>query len=369
MAHMDVVPAETSTLSRWTHPPFSGHNDGTFIWGRGALDMKPGLIGIMEAVEYLAGQGFRPKRTVYIALGCDEEQGGEEGSMLIARLLESRGVRLDFVLDEGGSIVSGMIAFLSAPVALIGIAEKGYLTLELSVESQGGHSSMPPRETPAGVLCAAVARLEQSPFPARVDGVVGRMLDYLAPEAGLPVRFVLSNRWLFGPLLRTIMAKAPSSAASLRTTIAPTMLQGSERDNVIPSRPSALVNFRILPGETAESVTRYVIRAIGDPRVKVSPAGKSWNPSPVSSTESKEFRELQKTISQVFPGTVIAPYLVLGATDSRHYNAISDNIYRFMPYSLVQEDLDGIHGINERISVDNMKRSAEFYTRLIRNLN
>lgn len=369
MAHMDVVPADGATLSKWTHPPFSGHNDGTFIWGRGALDMKSTLVAILEAVEFLLGQGFSPRRTIYISLGCDEEQGGRQGTKIISELLASRGVRLDMVLDEGGSVVRGMIKFLQAPVALIGIAEKGYLTLELVVESHGGHSSMPPRETPAGILCAAVARLEAGQFPLQLGGVTGRMLEYLAPESAPAMRFVLSNLWLFGPLVRWQMASDPSAAASLRTTIAPTMLQGSDRENVLPSRARALVNFRILPGETAESVTAYVRRVIGDDRVKISAVGSPSDPSPISSSSSREFLELRKTIGQVFPGTLSAPYLVLGATDSRYYSGISASVFRFSPIVLTKDDLKGIHGIDEKISVDNMNRAVGFYARLIRNMD
>lgn len=369
MAHMDVVPADGTTLTKWTHPPFSGHNDGTFIWGRGALDMKSTLVAILESVEFLLGQGFRPRRTVYIALGCDEEQGGRQGIKLVTELLASRNVSLDMVLDEGGSIVRGMIWFLQAPVALIGIAEKGYLTLELVVESHGGHSSMPPRETPAGILCAAIARLEAGQFPLRPGGVTGRMLEYLAPESTPAMRFVLTNLWLFGPLVRWQMAADPSSAASLRTTIAPTMLQGSDRENVLPSRARATVNFRIIPGETAESVTAEVRRIIGDERVKIFTAGSPSEPSPISSISSKEFQELRKTIGQVFPGAVSAPYLVLGATDSRYFRGISASIFRFSPIVLTKDDLKGIHGIDEKISVDTLKRAVEFYARLIRNMN
>lgn len=369
MAHMDVVPADAATLSMWTHPPFSGHNDGAFIWGRGALDMKSTLVAILEAVEFLLGRGFSPARTIYIALGCDEEQGGSQGMKIISELLAGRGIRLDMVLDEGGSIVRGMINFLQAPVALIGIAEKGYLTLELVVDSRGGHSSMPPRETPAGILCAAVAKLEAHQFPLQLSGVTGQMLEYLTPESAAPMRLVLSNLWLFGPLVRWQMASDPSSAASLRTTIAPTMLQGSDRENVLPSRARALVNFRILPGETLESVAAAVRRIIDDDRVKISAVGHRSDPSPISSTSSREFLELRKTIGQMFPGTVSAPYLVLGATDSRYFNAISASVFRFSPIVLTKDDLKGVHGIDEKISVDTMKRAVEFYARLIRNMN
>ncbi len=369
MAHIDVVPAEESTLSRWTHPPFSGYNDGVHIWGRGALDMKSSLVAIMEAVETLLESGFTPRRTVYIALGCDEEQGGSRGSKIISELLTERGVRLAMVLDEGGSVISGMISFLNAPVALIGIAEKGYLTLELSVESAGGHSSMPPRETPAGILCAAVARLEASPFPLHLDGIPGDMLDYLAPEASFPVRFVLSNTWLFGPLIARIMSTDPASAAALRTTTAPTMLQGSERENILPSMTKAFVNFRILPGESIKSVMVRTGSIINDERVKISVSGNPWEPSPITSTQSHEFEVIRKTITRVFPGTNSAPYLVLGATDSRYYSGISDAVFRFCPYVITREDLKSIHGIDEKISIENMAKSVEFYTRIIKNID
>jgi len=273
------------------------------------------------------------------------------------------------VLDEGGSVTSGMISFLRVPVALIGLAEKGYLSLELVVESSGGHSSMPPRETPAGILCAAVTRLEESQFSLRLDGVAGRMLDYLAPEASPFMRYVLSNLWLFGPLVRRQMAGDPASAASLRTTIAPTMLEGSERENVLPSRARAVVNFRILPGDTVESVTARVKDIIADGRVKVTTLGWAEDPSPVSSEQTREFGELRKTIAQSFPESVSAPYLVLGATDSRYYNRISSSVFRFSPFVFTKEDLKGVHGIDEKVSAGGMKRAVEFYVRLMRNMD
>jgi len=366
MAHQDVVPIEPGTEPQWTHPPFSGALADGFVWGRGTLDNKGGLVGIMEAVEMLVGAGFRPRRTVLLAFGHDEEIGGA-GAAAVAALLDARGVRPELVLDEGGVIAQGLVPGLAAPVALVGTAEKGYLSLELEVRAAGGHSSMPPRETAVGALARAVARVDARPFPGGLRGATREMFAYLGPEMPLPERAVFANTWLFGPLIERQLSGAPSTDAAMRTTVAPTMLEGSPKDNVLPASARAVINFRILPGETVESVTDRVRRAVDDPRVAITPHGAGSDPSPVSPSEGPAFEALHRTIREVFPEALVAPYLVLGATDARHFARLSPHVYRFLPVRANAADLSRIHGTDERVSVGDHADAIRFFHRLIRN--
>lgn len=365
MGHMDVVPIEPGTEGQWTHPPFSEKIADGFIWGRGTLDVKENVTGLLEAVEYLAAKGFEPSRTVYLAFGHDEEIGGDSGARKIAEILEKRGVKCEFVLDEGGSITDGIVKGIDAPVALIGIAEKGYLSIELSVECEGGHSSMPPRHTGVAILSKAIARLDEKPFPSRIDGPARLMFDTLGREMPLGNRIALANLWLLSGLIKSQLSKVPSMAASLHTTMAPTMFQGSPKENVLPSRPSAVVNFRILPGESIKSVMGYVEKAIGDPQVKLKIVGHANDPSPVSNIQSKAYTSIASSIKQLFPGAVVSPYLVLGGTDSKHFVKLSESVFRFIPIPLKAEDLKRMHGANERIPIKDYENCVRFFILLI----
>ncbi len=366
MGHMDVVPVEPGTQKAWAHPPFAGAIADGFVWGRGTLDDKQTVMALLEAAEHLIGDGFRPRRTVYFAFGHDEEIGGGEGAAEIADLLEGRGVRLDFVLDEGSMVVAGLIARLDPPAALIGLAEKGYLSVELTVKAKGGHSSMPPKSTAVGRLARAVHRLEANPLPAVIGGPTAAMLDYLSSEVDFGFRLLLANRWLFGPLLIARMEATPSTNALVRTTTAPTIFNAGVKDNVLPSAARAVVNFRILPGGTVETVLEHIDAAIDDPGVKVRTLF-AFGPSPVAATTSPAFEALHKSIRQVMPDVVVAPTLVVAATDSRHFRSIADNVYRFVPMRLEPEDLKRIHGLNERIAIANYVEIIRFYVQLIRN--
>ncbi len=367
LGHIDVVPVESGTEKDWTHPPFSGAIADGYVWGRGTLDIKLNVMGILEAVEHLLAAGFRPRQTIYLAFGHDEEVGGRNGAKKIAALLKARGVLLDYTLDEGGCVIEGAIAGLSAPAALIGIAEKGYLSLEFGVKGEGGHSSMPPRQTAAGILCAAIAKLEKNQFPTRIEGAALQMFRFLGPEMSFTNRLILGNMWLLEGVLKSQLLKSSTMAAAIRTTTAPTMLQGSVKENILPMMATAVVNYRILPGDTMESVIKRAEKIISDSRVKIRALEGGSDPSPVSDTESASFSTLQKTIHQLFPGAIVSPYLVLGATDSRYYTGVSANVYRFTPLSLKNEDLKRMHGTNERISVANYEQVVQFFIQLIKN--
>jgi carboxypeptidase PM20D1 len=365
-AHYDVVPVEPGTEENWTYPPFSGEIAEGFIWGRGTLDDKSAVFGILEAVEILLSEGARPKRTIYLVFGHDEEVGGREGAKLVADLLGKRGVELEFALDEGLSITEGIVPNLSQPAAMIGIAHKGYTSLELSVTSSGGHSSMPPKETSIGILAAAVHRLENNPLPARMDGPGVQVVEALAPHMSFTMRMVFANQWLFRPIIEKQMAASPSTNASIRTTTAATMFEAGVKENVLPTRGRAVVNFRIMPGDSVASVVEHARKAVNDPRVEILPlAGFGSEPSPVSPTGTFGYRSIEASIRTVFPEVLVAPGLVLGAVDLRHFEDLSDNLYRFSPIWLDQHDLDRLHGLNERISFDHYGRMVEFYYVLI----
>jgi carboxypeptidase PM20D1 len=366
MAHQDVVPIAPGTEKDWQAEPFAGTIRDGFVWGRGAWDDKGNLVAILEAVERLAREGFRPRRTIYLAFGHDEEAGGENGARKIAELLASRGVKLELVLDEGLLITDGVLAGLDKPAALIGIAEKGFLNLSLSSAAAGGHSSMPAPRSAIGTLSSALARLERDPMPATIHGVAAQTLETLAPEMHGPSRVVLSNLWLFAPLVVRQFEKGGATNAMLRTTTALTIFQAGNKVNVIPGRAEAVVNFRLLPGDTAQSVLAHARSAIGDGAVKIE-AGTYNEASAISPTDTPSYRLLARTIREVFPGTLVAPGLMLGATDSRHMAALSSQIFRFSPVLARPEDLGRFHGTNERLSVDNFAAMIAFYHRLIRN--
>jgi carboxypeptidase PM20D1 len=362
--HYDVVPVEPASLADWEYEPFGGVIANGYIRGRGALDNKNSVMGILEAAEWLLSEGHEPARTLYMAFGHDEEIGGEMGAKAIAALLGSRGVRLQMVMDEGGLVISGAMPGIEAPVALIGTSEKGYLNIELVAQDAGGHSSMPPAMTASGRIARAVARLQENPLPATMDAA-SPMFSYLAPEMGFGQRMALSNTWLLGSVIRKQLAASPSTNAILRTTTAPTMLSGSQKPNVLPSRATATVNFRLLPGDTGESVIAHVTRVIDDQEIEIVQTGNYSPASPVSDTDTSTFKLLHRSIKAHYPDALVAPYLVLGATDARHYTGLSDQVFRFMPVSLQNDDLALLHGINERISVREYARSIAFYRHLI----
>ena len=371
MGHQDVVPIEEGTEGKWTQPPFSGKIADGFIWGRGTMDDKETIVGVLEAVDLLLAKGFQPKRTVYLAFGQDEEIGGLEGAEKIAQLLKSRGLELEFVLDEGGFISTGMVPGVEAPVAMIGTSEKGYLSLELRVDVEGGHSSVPPQESSIGMLSAAIRRIEKHPMPAHVHGPIGEFLEYAGGSASFPMRVVFKNMWLFGPVVQHILEASPDSNATLRTTAAATVFRAGTKDNVMPSHARAIVNFRLLPGDTIAGVTEHVRTVVNDPRVKMQPLPGELpsEPSQRSSVDSPNFRRMQKTLAEVYPDTVVAPFVFVGATDSKHYARLTTDIYRFAPLRMTPTDLARFHGTNERVAVENFSQSIDFYVQLICNAN
>jgi carboxypeptidase PM20D1 len=364
MAHQDVVPVEEETLSEWEHPPFDGVVADEFIWGRGALDMKSHMIAILEAVEHLLAEGFKPERTVYLAFGHDEEIGGH-GAREIANFLNDQGIHPAAVLDEGGSLVEGILPGIKEPVGLVGIAEKGYVTLQLTAEATPGHSATPPRETAIGILAKALAFVEAAPQPTSLASAQ-MLFRGLGPVLPFTLQFALANLWLFGGLVRRNLEKSPPTYAMIHTTSAPTIFKAGVKENVLPASATAMVNFRLMPGDTIATVCERVRKIIDDDRVKFEPMQNFISePSTFSSTDSPQYQALTRTIREMFDGVVVAPMLVLGGTDARNYHPLCDNVYRFSPMTLNTEDRKRVHGNNERIAVDEMALMVQFFARLI----
>jgi len=365
-AHLDVVPAAEESLDQWQHPPFSGEVAEEQVWGRGALDVKGQLVALMEAAEQLIKAGFQPERTIYFAFGEDEETGGRRGAAQIAALLAERGEQLEVVLDEGGAIVQGTLPGVELPVALIGIGEKGYLTLRLRVDQPGGHSSAPPPSTAIGILARAITAIEDHPFPASTV-FLRETFRAIGAAASPALQLIFANPWLFGGLLKRRLSADPKTNAAIRTTAAVTIVRGGVKENVLPPTAEALVNLRLLPGDSIESAVEYVRQVVNDRNVQIEvvPQG-SWDAAPLTSPDSPAFESLSRAVREVFPGVVTAPYLVMGATDARYYTGLCENVLRLTPVVMTREDLDSIHSVNERISVAGLGRMVQFYQHLMR---
>ncbi|MET0311884.1 MAG: M20 family peptidase [Burkholderiaceae bacterium] len=369
MAHQDVVPIAPGTEKSWQAEPWSGELKDGFIWGRGAWDDKANLVSQLEAVEMLIGSGFKPRQTVYLAFGADEEVGGIRGAKEIVKLLESRSVKLDYVLDEGLLITEGVMPGLSRPAALVGIAEKGYLSVVLKIPATPGHSSMPPPKGTSAIamMSAALRRIEDEQLPAGIRGVAKEMFETIAPEMSGFGRVALTNLWLFGPVVQGQLEKGASTNAMMRTTTALTVFNAGAKDNVLPGEAAATVNFRLLPGDSKAAVMEHVRQKAGSDRFELLALPGASEPSPVSPTQSASYQALNRTIREVFPGTLVAPGLMIGATDSRHFTGLSDHVYRFSPVRAKPEDLPRFHGTNERISTANLAELIRFYHQLLRN--
>lgn len=364
-AHLDVVPADPASADQWEHPPFAGEVADGYVWGRGALDVKSQVVALLDAVEYLLVEGYWPERTLYLAFGHDEELGGAQGTGAIVAQLAERGERLEAVLDEGGLIAAGTLPGVDGPVALVGTAEKGYLTLKLTVDAPPGHAAMPPRTTAIGRLAEALRRVESRPMPPRLEWV--RVLyQSVGSAASFGLQFLMANTWLFGGLLARRLSASPEINAAIRTTAASTLIRGGIKENVLPQRAEAVINMRLMTGDTIAEACEYVRKAVNDEAVQIEavPEG-AWEASPLSPVDAPAFNRLQNAIRRVFGGVPVSPYLVLGATDARRYYALTDQVYRFSPYVLTREDMRRVHGVNERISVAALGKMVEFYILLL----
>lgn len=367
LAHMDVVPVEPGTEGNWTYSAYSGEVAEGAIWGRGSLDDKFSVFAILEAAELQLASGFSPKRTLYFAFGHDEEIGGGKGAAEISKLLESRDIRLAFTLDEGMVIVDGIMPGVEEPIAFIALAEKGYLTLKLTAIAEGGHSSLPPKNTAIGKLARAINQLEENRFPASLKSPAADMFETLAPHMALPLKAIISNRWLLDPLLVSELGKGGATNAMVRTTTAVTIVDGGTKDNVLPTEATAILNFRLLPGTSIDDVVEHARSVIDDPEIAVE-IKQGNEPSLISDKNAEGYEQIEKTIREVFPDVLVAPGLMLAGSDSKNYENIADNSYRFVPVRFGKSDLSRVHGTNERILIENYGEVIQFYRQLMTNV-
>ena len=365
MGHIDVVPIASPAI--WSVHPFTEGVKKDTIYGRGSIDDKCALISILEASEQLLREGFEPKRTIYFAFGHDEEVSGGRGAGEIVKYLQEKNIKAEFVLDEGGAITEGLVPGIDKETALIGIAEKGYVTYELTVNMEGGHSSQPASETSIDVLSTAISKLKRNKPPGRITPVLDEFMDAAGPHMDFKSRMAFANKWLFKPIIKGQYEKSKQGNANIRTTTSPTIFEAGIKENVIPTSSRAVVNFRIIPGETVESVKEHIERAINDERVTVEIKGRGFDPSPISPTDTKPFEIIRQSILEIYPDVITVPNLVIGATDSRYYSPISNNIYRFAPLHLNPKNMNCFHGIDERISVMEFENAIRFFRQVILN--
>lgn len=367
LSHMDVVPVSPGTEQDWTHPPFAGVNDGEYLWGRGAMDMKHHLVAVMEAVETLLQEGFRPERDVYLCFGHNEEIVGapDNGAKAMAETLKARGVRLESVLDEGGTILPVDALGIHKKFATVGVTEKGLADIKITVRAKGGHSSAPPRHSALGKLAKIITNVEKHPFHATILPPVREMVETAGSHMPYYIRLILGNLWFFEPILKKVMTGFDATASVLRSTIAVTQAEGSPATNILPQKASVNVNCRILPGESVESVKRHFEALIHDKDVELEVV-KSKEPSPISPTSSRAYQMID-TLCRGMDGEVVTvPLLVMGGTDAYNYEQICSNVYRFSPFVTQPELLHCTHATNERLPVAAMEGAVVFFKRYIR---
>ena len=363
MGHYDVVPVEDVAEKMWRQPPFSGALVGDTVWGRGTCDDKGAVMAILESVESLLRSGYQPDRTIYLSFGHDEEIGGARGAKQTAAWMKQKGIKVAWVLDEGGMINTDK-AVSAQPMAVIGVQEKGYASYLLRVEKPGGHSSQPEPETAIDILSKALAKLRSEPPPASITPATQQFLEATASVSpSFLARMAIHNQWLMGSLIMKQLSGEKRTNAMIRTALVPTMLDAGVKDNVIPTVATAVVNSRILPGETPESVRDFIIRTMDDPRVEVTPYSDNWwAPTNMTDTRGAAFGQVTSAVQKVMDSVVPAPYLVIGATDSRYFRQLSSEVMNFSASTF----MEGYHGIDERLPLKDYQRMIAFYTHLIK---
>ncbi len=370
LSHQDVVPVTPGTENDWKYPAYSGEIAEGFLWGRGAIDMKNHLIGVCEAVETLLEEGYVPERDVYLCFGHNEEvmaEGEICGADCMMRWFKERGIRLDSVLDEGGAILEAKVdKVIDGHLAGVGIAEKGHVDFEISVNAKGGHSSQPPKHSALGELSRIVCKLENNQFKAELTPQLYSLFNEIGKNTTYPVRCVMSNLPVLKPLVTKICSEIPPVASMMRTTTAVTMANGSPAPNVLPQKATVNVNFRIMPGQTIDDVEAH-IRKIAGPKAEIKMvSGK--NPSKISPTDSRAFNAIREICKEMDPKAIVAPYLVMGGTDARQYEDVCDNIYRYSPFLMDTALLLTTHGTNERIPLTSLKDGVVFFKKYIKEL-
>ena len=361
MAHYDVVPVDED---KWEKPPFDAVIEDGVMWGRGTLDTKVTFNGILSAANHLIATGFRPENDVYFAFSGGEEVNGP-GAPNIVKYFQTHGIQPALVVDEGGAVVENVFPGVTIPCGLIGIAEKGMMNVRYKVLSAGGHASAPPVKTPITVLAQAVRRLSKKPFQMHITKPAAEMFDTLGRHSSFVYKLIFANMWCFGWVIDLLGRMSGGEMNALvRTTMAFTQAQGSSARNVIPTEASLVANMRLNPADTVAGAKAYLKKVVDDPNVEVSVL-ESFEPSPISETGCAAWDKVASSVEKTWPGCIVAPYLMVQCSDSRHYGAISNHVYRFSAMDLSKEERGTIHGNNERIRLETACRAVEFYIRLM----
>lgn len=365
--HDKPLPSVTEVAKEWDYEPFSGAVSGGKIYGRGTLDMKGMLFSLMESMTALIKEGFVPERDIYIALGCDEEVGGRRGAMKIAEDFKQKGLHFDAVYDEGGIVMQkGALSGVNSDVALIGFAEKGFLSARIKVNGLGGHSSIPPLQSAIGKAAIIMHRLETNQMKPILTPLIQEFFKNVGGEMPFTSRMAISNKWLLESVLLKQLTQNNTTNALVRTTTALTMMKGSNGTNVLSPQVEFVVNFRILPGNTIKEVKEHINKACEGFDVEIEEVDNTREASKVSSSEAKGFKVMEKTIKSLYPDAIITPYLTVGGTDAYKYEIVSDNVYRFIPFSINNAEQQSIHSTNEYITISNYMRMIRYFKSMMK---
>jgi len=362
MAHYDVVPVNEE---KWDKPPFAGIIEDGILWGRGTLDTKVTFNGVLSAADHLIGENFQPEHDIYFAFSGGEEVNGK-GAPNIVQYFMDNGIQPAIVVDEGGAVVENVFPGVKEPCGLIGIAEKGMMNTQFRTLSAGGHASAPKPHTPVGVLSAACKKVEDHPFQCHIEGPAALMFDTLGRYSTLLYRIIFANLWCFGWVL-DLLGKSSGGEmnALMRTTVAFTQMEGSSARNVIPPEAKMVANMRLNPSDSVASALEYLKKTVGSEAVEITVL-ESFEPSPISEVNCPAWDKISAAVAETWRGCIVAPYLMVQCSDSRHYGKLSNHVYRFSAMALSSEERATIHGNNERIPLETIGKAVEFYIRLMK---
>lgn len=362
MAHYDVVPVDES---KWDKPPFAAIIEDGVMWGRGTLDTKVTMNGVLSAANHLIAKGFRPENDIFFAFSGGEEVNGK-GALNIVNYFETHDIHPALVVDEGGAVVQNVFPGVKEPCGLIGIAEKGMMNVEYKTLSGGGHASSPPPNTPVDTLAKAILRVKEHPFQMHLTKPAAEMFDTLGRHSSFALKILFANLWCFKPVLDLYCKLCGGEINALvRTTTAFTMMEGSTARNVIPPEASIVSNMRLNPADSVASALAYLRKAVANGKVEVRVL-ESFEPSPISETGCSAWDKVASAVANTWEGCIVSPYLMVQCSDSRHYGKISNHVYRFSAADLTAEERKTIHGNNERIRLETVCKAVEFYIRLMK---